>query len=99
MLTVTILTIASRYKKLAGPGAQTRAFKIHEKLWEYLRDMITRMFWGQEQFGGGFCGAGKRKVAQNSPLGSLRSLGTIERYVFECQISSLLLTECPVYCY
>ena len=84
MLTVTILTIASRYKKLVGPGAQTRAFRIHEKLWEYLRDMITRMFWGQEQFGGGFCGAGKRKAAPNGSSGGLRSLGTIERYEVGC---------------
>ncbi|MCJ1230631.1 hypothetical protein MMC12_007305 [Toensbergia leucococca] len=36
--------------------------------------MITRMFWGQEQFGGGFCGAGNRKGGR----GRLRTLGTIE---------------------
>ena len=40
------------------------------------------MFWGQEQFGGGFCGAGTRKLGQpNSGKGGLRTLGTIERYL------------------
>ena len=82
MLTVTILTIASRYKRLAGPGGQSRSFMIHEKLWIYLQNMITRMFWGQEQFGGGFCGGGLHKLGQKtSDRGGLRSLGTIERYV------------------
>lgn len=39
--------------------------------------MITRMFWGQEQFGGGFCGAGSRKP-KSTVKGGLRTLGTIE---------------------
>ena len=47
------------------------------------------MFWGQEQFGGGFCGAGTRRPGQpNSGKGGLRTLGTIERYL----ISILLLS-------
>lgn len=83
ILAVTILTISARYKKLAGPGGQTRSFMIHDRLWTYLQNMITRMFWGQEQFGGGFCGAGSRRSAQKSmEKGVLRSLGTIERCVF-----------------
>ena len=77
MLAVTLLTIAARYKKMSGPGAQSRSFLIHEKLWLYLQGMITRMFWGQEQFGGGFCGAGAAKRSSNGK--GLRSLGTIER--------------------
>ena len=82
VLTVTLLTIAARYKRLPGPGGQTRSFMIHEKLWLYLQRMITRMFWGQEQFGGGFCGAGTSTKGQRSGanVGSLRTLGTIERY-------------------
>ena len=81
MLTVTVLTIASRYMELSGPGGKTRSFMIHERLWSYLQNMITRMFWGQEQFGGGFCGAGFRRPGQpNSGKGGLRTLGTIERY-------------------
>lgn len=86
ILAVTILTISARYKKLAGPGGQTRSFMIHDRLWTYLQNMITRMFWGQEQFGGGFCGAGSRRAVQKSmEKGVLRSLGTIE--------SLLLLSE------
>ena len=82
MLTVTVLTIASRYMELSGPGGKTRSFMIHERLWSYLQNMITRMFWGQEQFGGGFCGAGTRRPGQpNSGKGGLRTLGTIERYL------------------
>lgn len=80
MLTVTLLTIASRYMKLEGPGSVTRSFMVHERLWTYLQNTITRMFWGQEQFGGGFCGAGAQRRGQSSgSRGSLRSLGTIER--------------------
>lgn len=48
--------------------------------------MITRMFWGQEQFGGGFCGAGMKKLPPRSAIkGGLRTMGTIE--------SLLLLNE------
>ena len=81
VLAVTLLTIAARYKKLPGPGSQSRSFMIHERLWLYLQGMITRMFWGQEQFGGGFCGAGNstRGLKCGPNTGALRSLGTIER--------------------
>jgi hypothetical protein len=80
MLTVTLLTITSRYKRLEGPGGSTRSFKIHDKLWEYLQGMVTRMFWGQEQFGGGFCGAGNTRAQQSMDLKrkGLRTLGTAE---------------------
>lgn len=81
MLTIAMLTIASRYVKLPGPGGQTRSFMIHERLWNYLQGMITCMFWGQEQFGGGFCGAGTRRLGQTNAIkGGLRTLGTIERF-------------------
>ena len=81
MLCLTLLTIASRYMKLKGPAAQSRSFMIHDKLWIYLQSMITRMFWGQEQSGGGFCGAGATKIEPRSgtPKAGLRSLGSIER--------------------
>ncbi|KAL8736014.1 MAG: hypothetical protein Q9166_000576 [cf. Caloplaca sp. 2 TL-2023] len=86
MLAVTVLTIASRYKQLSGPGAESRSYMVHERLWSYLQNMITRMFWGQEQFGGGFCGAGTKKLPPKSVIkGSLRTMGTIE--------SLLLLSE------
>ena len=81
VLTVTLLAVASRYKKLPGPGGKSRSFMIHDKLWAYLQGMLTRMFWGQEQFGGGFCGAGTSRRVQKTGanIGGLRSLGTIER--------------------
>lgn len=86
MLAVTVLTIASRYKQLSGPGAESRAYMVHERLWSYLQNMITRMFWGQEQFGGGFCGAGMKRLPPKSAIkGGLRTMGTIE--------SLLLLSE------
>ena len=59
---------------------------VHERLWSYLQNMITRMFWGQEQFGGGFCCAGTKELPPRSVIkGGLRTMGTIE--------SLLLLNE------
>jgi hypothetical protein len=78
MLTMTLLSISSRYMNLKGPAARSRSFQVHEQLWMYTQGMITRMFWGQEQFGGGFCGAGSSKGLGTSK-GVLRSLGSIER--------------------
>ncbi|KAL8710016.1 MAG: hypothetical protein Q9220_005287 [cf. Caloplaca sp. 1 TL-2023] len=84
LLAVTVLTVASRYKQLSGPGGESRSYMVHERLWSYLQNMITRMFWGQEQFGGGFCGGGTRRP-KTAIKGGLRTLGTIE--------SLLLLSE------
>lgn len=81
LLTVTILTISSRYKKLPGPGGQTRSFMIHDRLWSRLQSMISRMFFSQESFGSGVHGNGSSAIDQ----GRLRTLGTIE--------SLLLLSE------
>lgn len=92
ILAVTLLTIASRHRRLAGTGAQCRANAIHEQLWTYLRGMIERVIWGQEAFGGGFCGSGadESQTSSTAPWrglrkGSLRTLGTIE--------SLMILTE------
>ncbi|KAK3357291.1 hypothetical protein B0T25DRAFT_452221 [Lasiosphaeria hispida] len=93
ILAVTLLTIASRYRKLPGTGAHCRAHAIHEQLWTYLRGMIERVVWGQEAFGGGFCGSGAADEMQSSSTapwrglrrGSLRTFGTIE--------SLMILTE------
>ncbi|KAF2468757.1 uncharacterized protein BDR25DRAFT_230590 [Lindgomyces ingoldianus] len=87
MLTVTLLTISSRFVRLNGAGAASRAYAIHEKLWKFLQGMIDRMIWGQEQFGGGFCGAGQQPGSDVNPLSrkGLRTLGTVE--------SLMLLTE------
>ncbi|KAL1882762.1 hypothetical protein VTK73DRAFT_887 [Phialemonium thermophilum] len=92
ILTVTLLTIASRYRLIPGPGGRCRSHAIHEQLWTYLRGMIERVVWGQEAFGGGFCGSGADETQSSSTApwrglrrGSLRTLGTIE--------SLLILTE------
>ena len=83
ILAITILTIASRHMQLAGPGAASRAYQIHDVLWNNMRSMVQRLVWGQEQFGGGFCGGGavqtqKSRTGQVTWKGSLRTLGTIE---------------------
>lgn len=87
MLSVTILLTASRYMTLDGPGNQSRPYVIHHKLWTYLQGMVDRLVWGQEQFGGGFCGAGAEPSSDVNPLSrkGLRTLGTAE--------SLILLTE------
>lgn len=100
ILTVTLLTIASRYRQIPGTGGHCRSHAIPEQLWTYLRGMIERCLWGQEAFGGGFCGSGgsaatamlseEANGSSTAPWrglrkGSLRTLGTIE--------SLLILTE------
>lgn len=92
ILAVTLLTISSRYKSLVGAGASCRSHAVHEQLWTYLRGMIERVVWGQEAFGGGFCGSGadESQTSSTAPWrglrkGSLRTLGTIE--------SLMILTE------
>jgi hypothetical protein len=83
ILAITIMTIASRHMRLVGPGATIRAYQIHDVLWNNLRGMVQRLVWGQEQFGGGFCGGGavkthESRTGQITWKGSLRTLGTIE---------------------
>ncbi|KAI2615269.1 hypothetical protein GGR54DRAFT_642541 [Hypoxylon sp. NC1633] len=92
ILTVTLLTIASRYYRLRSTGGHCRSHAIHEELWRYLRRMIERCLWGQEAFGGGFCGSGadESQTSSTAPWrglrkGSLRTLGTVE--------SLMILTE------
>ncbi|KAI0019037.1 hypothetical protein F4780DRAFT_771477 [Xylariomycetidae sp. FL0641] len=92
ILAVTLLTIASRYYNIRSTGGHCRSHAIHEELWRYLRRMIERCLWGQEAFGGGFCGSGAddSQTSSTAPWrglrkGSLRTLGTIE--------SLMILTE------
>lgn len=87
MLVITLLTISARFMSLPGPGGSIRPYAIHDKLWKYLQGMIDRIIWGQEQFGGGFCGAGAQPGSDVNPLSrkGLRTLGTVE--------SLMLLTE------
>ncbi|PVH96279.1 hypothetical protein DM02DRAFT_128401 [Periconia macrospinosa] len=90
MLVITLLTIASRFRTPDTPsraGAVSRSYLIHDKFWKYLQGMIDRTIYGQEQFGGGFCGAGQQPGSDVNPLTrkGLRTLGTVE--------SLMLLTE------
>ncbi|KAJ1337517.1 RNA polymerase II-specific transcription factor-like protein [Microdochium nivale] len=92
VLSVTLLTIASRYYTIKTSGGHCRSHAIHEELWRYLRKMIERILWGQEAFGGGFCGSGANEAETSSTApwrglrkGSLRTLGTVE--------SLMILTE------
>ncbi|KAI1435720.1 hypothetical protein GGR50DRAFT_686814 [Xylaria sp. CBS 124048] len=92
ILAVTLLTIASRYYTIRTTGGHCRSHAIHEELWRYLRRMVERCLWGQEAFGGGFCGSGadESQTSSTAPWrglrkGSLRTLGTIE--------SLMILTE------
>lgn len=90
LLAIAILLIASRYAKLKGPAHASRPINIQNVLWSHLRGMVERLLWGQEQFGGGFCGGGavklqEAKTGQINWKGSLRTLGTVE--------ALLLMTE------
>ncbi|TRX88005.1 hypothetical protein FHL15_011107 [Xylaria flabelliformis] len=92
ILAVTLLTIASRYHSIRTTGGHCRSHAIHEELWRYLRRMVERCLWGQEAFGGGFCGSGadESQTSSTAPWrglrkGSLRTLGTVE--------SLMILTE------
>ena len=83
ILAIAMMTIASRYMQLDGPGGTSRAYQIHNVLWDNLRGMVQRLMWGQEQFGGSFCDGGVIKTRDSSTgqiewKGSLRTLGTIE---------------------
>lgn len=83
VLAMAILAIASRHVTLATSAPVTRNHWIHNKLWEALRDIIQRLLWGQEQFGGGFCAAGATAIrhpttGQITWKGSLRTLGTVQ---------------------
>ncbi|KAJ9634485.1 uncharacterized protein PV06_10613 [Exophiala oligosperma] len=84
ILALAILAIASRHMRLSGHAALSRSYQIHGKLWNNLRRQVERLLWGQEQFGGGFCGAGtttkirELETGQITWKGSLRTLGTLE---------------------
>lgn len=88
ILACTILMLASRYMRFSGPGAVSRGFMIHERLWNHLQGMISRMIFGQEQFTSGAndngtyadppSGSASESALAGSSFGSLRTLGTCE---------------------
>ncbi|OJD17081.1 hypothetical protein AJ78_02781 [Emergomyces pasteurianus Ep9510] len=87
ILAVTILMLASRYMKFSGAGSISRSYMVHERLWQHLQGMISRMIFGQEQFAGAthdngastdFSGQAAESALAGSNFGSLRTLGTCE---------------------
>lgn len=83
VLALAILAISSRYMEFNHPSKVGRGYYVHEKLWNSLQKIVQRLLWGQEQFGGGFTGAGSVQTKQSATgqitwKGSLRTLGTIE---------------------
>lgn len=83
VLALAILALTSRYCPLNTYSRECRRSEIHKQLWTSLTNIVQRLLWGQEQFGGGFCGAGmaplsKTVTGQITWKGSLRTLGTVE---------------------
>ncbi|EAS28605.3 uncharacterized protein CIMG_09809 [Coccidioides immitis RS] len=88
ILAVTILMLASRYMKFSGAGAVSRSYMVHERLWQHLQGMISRMIFGQEQFSAATHDNGTatetmttqscESALAGSSFGSLRTLGTCE---------------------
>lgn len=48
--------------------------------------MVNRVLWGQEQFGGGFCGAGGEAASDVNPL-TRKGLRTLGRYMQALYVS------------
>lgn len=83
VLALAILALTSRYCPLKTYSQECRRSEIHKQLWSSLTGIVQRLLWGQEQFGGGFCGAGMAPLSrtitgQITWKGSLRTLGTVE---------------------
>lgn len=83
VLALAILALTSRYCPLSTYSRECRRSEIHKQLWTSLTTIVQRLLWGQEQFGGGFCGAGiaplsRTITGQITWKGSLRTLGTVE---------------------
>ncbi|KAA8895872.1 hypothetical protein FN846DRAFT_995140 [Sphaerosporella brunnea] len=77
-LAAAILTVASRYMKLPGPGSASRSFAIHDMLWREVRKAFERLMWG-----GGWGGLGVPRPTQSfsdpSKTGrGLRTIGTVQ---------------------
>jgi hypothetical protein len=77
ILAVTILTVASRYMKLSGPGSITRGYVVHDRLWNYLRSMISRVFWSEEAFTS-MDSVPHSEAPSTTPSSVLRTMGTCE---------------------
>lgn len=85
ILAATILMLASRYMKFSGRGSVSRGYVVHDQLWRYLQDMISRMIFGQEQFKAAHMPDNDSStphihdtIGSSVHLGGLRTLGTCE---------------------
>ncbi len=57
LLTVTLLTFVSRYRKMPCAGGHCRSHAIHAQLWTSLRGLIARALWLPAPLGRGFTGS------------------------------------------
>ncbi|KAB8199391.1 hypothetical protein BDV34DRAFT_218079 [Aspergillus parasiticus] len=64
MLCCTILMISSRYHVLPGLGGTSRAYSIHNRLWQHYQHLILRIMLGQE----------KLSKAKTRHIGSIEAL-------------------------
>lgn len=64
MLCCTILMISSRYHTLPGVGGCSRAFFIHQRLWQHCQHLLMRLTFGQE----------KLSKAKTRNIGSIEAL-------------------------
>ena len=99
ILTVTILMLASRYMELTGPGAISRSYVIHDRLWKYLQGMISRIFWSEEHsigsFGPGTPFSQSMSGCNRDPISSMGLPPSIFRSLGTCEALLLLLEWHP----
>lgn len=94
LLTV-IVTIASRYMKLSGPGGTSRSYAIHDMLWKEVKRGFERLMWGgapasTPHFPGTETWSQKNADSGIRRRRGLRTLGTLEALI--------VLTEWHVRC-
>lgn len=73
VLAITILMISSRFCELPGPGSMSRRFIIHDRIWQFLQNIITRVFWALDEF------------TASDPVSNLRTIGTCEALLLLCE--------------
>ncbi|KIV86996.1 hypothetical protein PV11_02569 [Exophiala sideris] len=73
LLATTLLMISSRYCALPGIGAESRRFIIHERLWQCVQRIMTRLFWAEDE------------PADASSGSQLRTIGTCEALLLICE--------------
>lgn len=88
-LLTTIITIASRYMRLPGPGGISRSYAIHDMLWKEVKRGFERLMWGgapapaphfpgTELWGSSASGSAPISILRKR---GLRTLGTIEALI------------------